>query len=459
MVLEAPSDVLHFDGNRLVMAIVSLLVYAALAAALFRLGRPWANPAFLILVYYFFNYPVRAILLTAFPDAFNVQAFTADEVTNALEYSTLYVALFIGTYLLLLQGFGIRFDFQGVREEPADSRIFAVATALVLVSGLITIGYEISVGGTFSIATEVQALQRPFWVNVCALPYALKWFALCMGAFLWIRSRSRAVVTATVLLAALCAAEAVVTTGKGIVLAFLLLFLFVDNLATGRVLRLGVVLVGGIVGVLFSAYSYTARLQGSLGFGSVEEHYEFIAETAASSFDEIVLENIIDRGTYYLDALVLIARSDAAAEAGPYAYGSLVELANLVPRATGLISEQYSFDRYVTWAVWGDSTFAQVFVGRIGESFFVLGYAGLIYALLYALIFAGVAALWRRMTQSIAGISLYFAVLQGWLYQDASLLFQLKNLIGIVLCYLAIRWVAGMFATRPRSGSPAVQNG
>jgi hypothetical protein len=443
------------------MAIVSLVVFAALAAAALRFGRPWANPVFLVLLYYTLNYPVRAILLAAYPDAFNVHSFTADEVASALEYSTLYVVLFVGAYLLLLQRFGIRFEFHGVREDDADSKIFAVATALVLVSGAITIGYEISVGGTFSLAADIEALQRPFWVNVCALPYSLKWFVLCMGALLWIRSRGRAVASATLLVAALCGAEALVTTGKGLVVAFLLLFLFVDNLVTGRVFRLSIVVLGGIAGVLFSAYSYYARLQGGIGLGSVGEYYEFVSATAGAGFDEIILEQIaaiIDRATYYLDALALMVRSNPAADAGPYVYGSLVEIANLVPRASGLISEQYSFDRHATWAVWGDSTFGQVFVGRIGESFFVLGYAGLLYALVYALIFAAVAASWRGLSRSVAGTSLYFALLQGWLYQDSSLLYQLKNLIGIVVCYLAIAALVRMFATGPRS-APAVQGG
>src|SRR5687768_9758088 len=101
----------------MLLAAVSLFIYAAFAVAAMRFGRPWANPVFLVLIYYVFNYPLRAILLGAYPDAFNVHSFTPDEVASALEYSTLYVILFVGTYLLLLQRFGIRFDFHGVREE------------------------------------------------------------------------------------------------------------------------------------------------------------------------------------------------------------------------------------------------------------------------------------------------------------------------------------------------------
>jgi len=72
----------------------------------------------------------------------------------------------------------------------------------------------------------------------------------------------------------------------------------------------------------------------------------------------------------------LIARSASAVDPGPYAWGSLVELTNLVPRALGIFQEQYSFDRYMTEVVWGQSGFSQIFVGRIGESFFVLGFGG-----------------------------------------------------------------------------------
>lgn len=416
-----------------------VLAYAGLAAALLRLGRAWVNPVFLILVYYLLNYPVRGFLLLEFPDRFNVHQFTEAEILGGLWYSSCYVLLFVGAYLLLLRVFSIQFYTPELRPRPMDQRLFLLTAAAVGVSGLIVMGYEISVGGSFSLGTEIEQLRRPFWVNVAGLPYSLRWFAICMGVLLWIRDRTGLIACATLLLIALSLGEALVTTAKGIVIAFLLLFLFVDNLLTGRVVRLSVLFVGILLSVLFSTYSYYARYSGGIGLESLEDYTNalvaFLEDDVLQIVDEGVI-SIVERATYYLDALLLMARTDASMEAGPYALGSLVELANLLPRGLEFFPEQYSFDRYVTHAVWGEYDFSQIFIGRIGESYFVLGHAGLLYALVHASIFAYVASRWRPLSRNVAGVALYFAILQGWLYQDASLTYQVKNLITIVLCYL-----------------------
>jgi hypothetical protein len=423
----------------------AVLLYVALAAMLARYGRIWANPAFLLLVYYFFNYPVRAYLLVAYPERFNDYSFTDSEILAGLGYSSAFVLIFVGAYLLMLNEFRVRFDFTSLRERPLDARLFFLAAFAVLLSGAIKIGYELQVGGSFALAGNIEELRRPFWVNLMSVPYALKWFAICLGALLWLNSRRLAIGLATGLLLGLALLEAFLSTGKGTVVTFLILFLFLDNLMTGRAYRVSVLAIGALAAVLFSAYSYYARYGGGIGLESARDYLDFFQAFLQKDIPAIVdaqIQNVVDRATYYLDALLLMVRTHASAGSGPYQLGSLVELANLVPRAFGIV-EQYSFDRFVTQAVWGKLGFSQVFIGRIGESFFVLGYGGLVYALVYSGIFAVVAGRWARLSRSAAGISLYFALLAGWLYQDASLTYQLKNLIAILTCYtvakLAVR--------------------
>jgi hypothetical protein len=93
------------------LAVVVLCLYLVMLSALLRFERPWANPMWFLLWYYAFNYPVRAILIQAYPDAFNVQSFTSAEIETALEYSTLYVLTFVGAYWLVLSRVGIRFKY------------------------------------------------------------------------------------------------------------------------------------------------------------------------------------------------------------------------------------------------------------------------------------------------------------------------------------------------------------
>jgi len=436
-----------------------LIVYGVLVATLLRLGKPWVNPIFLVLLYYLFNYPVRAFLLHEYPDQFNNYSFTDGEILAGLGYSTCYVLIFVVAYLLLLKRFRIRFDLSSLREGPLDSRLFFLTALSVLLSGAVTLGYEVSVGGSFSLGSDIEELRRPFWVNASALPYSLKWFAICMGLLLWLKSRGLAVALATLLVFTIVLTEAFLSTAKGIIAVFLLLFLFLDNLITGKIFRTSVLALGTIVMIVFATYSYYARDAGGTGLESARDYFNFLTEFLGEDLWSVVearLENVVERGTYYLDALLLMSRADTSTLSEVYAFGSLVEIANLVPRVFGILPDQYSFDRYVTFAVWGEQSFSEIFVGRIGESFFVLGFAGVVYAVIHSGIFAFVASMWTRLSKDLGGIALYFAILVGWLYQDASLMYQFKNLIAVVLGYVLLKSVVRLMSRG--TDAPALQS-
>src|SRR4029077_21246927 len=171
------------------------LVYAGLIAMLLRLGRPWLNPMFFVLVYYTLNYPVRAYLLLEFPEAFNIYQLSDDDILLGLTYSTCYVVVFVSAFLLLARALRIRFD--AIVLPPAglvDLRFFNLVTLLVLVSGVVTIGYEVAVEGMFSGATDIEGWRRPRWVYLAGLPYSLKGLALCLGCLLLAVTRSASVV-------------------------------------------------------------------------------------------------------------------------------------------------------------------------------------------------------------------------------------------------------------------------
>src|SRR3954462_9261724 len=128
-----------------------VLVYAGLIAMLLRLGRPWLNPMFFVVVYYTFNYPVRAYLLLEFPEAFNLYQLGEDDILFGLMYSTCYVVLFVPAFMVLALALRIRFDAIDLPPVTAlDLRFFNTITLLVLVSGMVTIGYEVAIEGMFS---------------------------------------------------------------------------------------------------------------------------------------------------------------------------------------------------------------------------------------------------------------------------------------------------------------------
>jgi hypothetical protein len=425
------------------------LLYAYAGVLIHRQERIWINPITFVLIYYFFNYPVRAALILYFPDTFNTYAFQEEHVFDGLTYSTLYVVIFVWAYFSLLRAFRTSFRDVSLPAYEPDVRMSWVASIVVSCAGAVVLGFEVLEGRAFSLGQDIEDLRRPLWVNIAGLFYAAKWFALCLGILVWMRTQNLGTAIGSLALLTLIVSEGVLSTGKGFIVSLIMLFLFIDNLLTGRNIRASAVAIGGVTLVLFSSYSYYARYYVGLG----GETSEIVGELSryfayADVYNNVAaqLESILNRGTYYLDGLSLMMRDGVAVAPGPYALGSTVELLNIIPRATGLISEQYSFDRHVTESIWREWSFSQVFIGRIGESYFVLGYAGLMYAAVNAIVFALVARAWTRASRSLAGIALYFAALTSWLHQDASLFYQSKALIYILVAYYVIKLAVGYSA-------------
>lgn len=438
-----------------------VIVYALIFQRLSRFGRLWVNPPFFVLAYYFFNYPLRAILIVYFPEEFNARhGFTDYEVVAGLTYSTVYVLVFAGAYLALIEQYAVRFDFDGLARMPDTYSFYFILVVTVFLTGVVSIGYEISVGGAFSLGGDIEELRRPFLINLLSVPYTLKWFAIILGVLIWLKTQNTTVALTLVGLSILITVESVLVTSKGAFVTFALVFFFIDNLLTGKVVRLSVLLPVIAIGFVFSAYSYYARISGGLSQGSLGEYWDFVktfmqGDILAEVDDSAI--NVIDRGTYYLDGLILMIRGDHGyVEHGPYAFGSLIELANLIPREFNFTVEQYSFDRYVTNAVWGDWSFAQIFIGRIGESYFVLGLLGIVYAFIHSAIFAAVACQWKRLSGSLEGVAFFFALFLGWLHQDASLFYQVKSLIALVVSYFLIKGLVDIWILRTKLQVPRI---
>lgn len=439
--------------NTMILAILlcSLPYFATLWYAV-RMGRIWLNPITFITIYYFFNYPVRATLLTYFPEGFNSLGFDDQTILAGLLYSSTYFLVFSVVYFGVLKGRISTFEAARLKSLVPNTQMLLVLASVVLAAGLVVLVYEVSVGGAFSLGQSLEDLRRPVWVNVAGVFYAAKWLLLCLAILLFLRNRTLVPLLIAGATLTLLLAEGLFSTGKGFIATLVLLYLFLDNYQTGRAYRVSVITAGIVALVLFSSYSYYARYY--IGFGqdatsALGEFVAYLTDTDLSGNLLDQMEAIINRGTYYLDGLLVMIRDGTTVDPGPYWMGSVVELLNIIPRATGLIEEQYSFDRHVTNAVWGSWVFAQVFIGRIGESYFVMGPIGVVYGVINGLIFATVALLWQRAKLTIVGIALYFAALVSWLYQDASLTFQVKSLSYILVTWLVCSGIA-RFLTPPK---------
>jgi hypothetical protein len=199
---------------------------------------------------------------------------------------------------------------------------------------------------------------------------------------------------------ALIVADAVITTGKGMLVNVGIVSLAMTSYFGTKPRK---VVVAGLaaMGIAFGVYSYLARTYGNVrGEFSVAEFLgtvEEVKENLDQSRD-VGIGGIVERFSY-LDGLALLLRQDVG-DPGPYAGGSLIEVAMLLPRSVWPSRPHYSFNHYVTSSVWGFNSFSETPIGRVGEAFFVLGWFGLVYALIYGL---GFAALVRALLRARSG--------------------------------------------------------
>jgi len=138
-------------------------------------------------------------------------------------------------------------------------------------------------------------------VNIASSLFSIKWFALCLGILIAIRTKQLGIAFVSLIILAMIMAEGILSTGKGFVATIVLLLIFIDNFLNGRTIRLPLLLIGSVVLVLFSSYSYYSRYYIGFGGESVGGFTGFVNFFDSGDVSGLVtdnLVNIIDRGTY-----------------------------------------------------------------------------------------------------------------------------------------------------------------
>jgi hypothetical protein len=418
------------------MLLVTLIFLNVLFLAIYFIRTPyrrlWTSPFTYILVFYIPNYPLRAALLLV-ADSFNTYDLTSNQMATALLYASVFVA--VGA---ILESLLLRRTLRLARpaSHQASGNLPLLPLHICFGIWLLATVALFAMGKVFTLYTSETDLHASFVVNLFSTLESLKWFVLayCLVA---LRRRSQKIVQVELVVTVVAIVlSTLITTAKG-PMAYLVLIYLIWTSMTNRRPRLALLAIGVAAFFSVSIYSYVARYYGTV-------RGEFSREVVQSNI-ETVYRKLSDgyagremgaRGTgdriSYLDGLALCIENRDWVSRGSYAFGSMVEFLNLVPRFAWPDRPFYSFNHQMTSDVWGAAVFSEMPIGRIGESYYVLGPLGIAYAALYVGLYF---FLYRRLY--LLAANAYLNVVYIWLliticFPDAYLLYNLKLAVSLL---------------------------
>jgi len=197
--------------------------------------------------------------------------------------------------------------------------------------------------------------------------------------------------------------------------------------------------------VLFAVYSYLARafgvVTGEFNAGDIAANVSTAIENLGY-WRESALTNIFDRFNY-LDGLMLVQAKIQHIDKAYFQFGSVSELLNFIPRFLWSDRPLISFNHYMTEVIWEYDVLSENPVGRVGESYFVFGWFGIVMAFVYAYLFSAIyAALFDG--KSNVSKSVYLFLLMVYIVPDAYLFYGVTN-AAISLTMMAVLVMAARF--------------
>ncbi len=457
------------------LCLTLLLAVNAWLIAVFALRiRPregWASPITFWLPFYVLNYPLRAVILSATNGTsveqdvlFYDYAFLPGEIVAALAYSTLFAVILLGVYAslprlpeLCRKGTAL----SGGQSQPQEECFTLFLGAFFLVNA-VAFGFQVATGNAFSLYTSLEDLKRPFLVNLLLQMRSLKWLLLAYAFLRVQRSRSvlGLVLTFSCLFIEVCGA--IISTAKGGLLAIALLWAVSAGIVRQR-LPYATLAGVAVLAASFAFFSQAVRQHGSVGDRSAP-----VLLTAHENM--LVAGNVLNGGgsawekrlmrigsrLSYLDAIMLIQRQQPYVADGPYTFGSIVELGNVVPRILWPNRPHLSFNHEMTHAVWGMSRhhFLEMPIGRIGESAFMLGWAGLMLAPLYAVLWHWLYTRFYLAARDDRELAIYLGLLCLIVLPDAYLLYNMKAICVMAFAAIVLR-MEDKAQSRPPQGVPS----
>ena len=348
----------------------------------------WLLPFSAFNVIYLLNYPFKALFFVypvVDPEYIKTALkFSFNDLLSGLVYSTVFYLVFNISAIWLLRKYDkgpSRAKKIVVQHLPKLKNfslfVFCVICAIFFQRLSSLKYYGFGVGASYNLLDIAVA-------NLTSITYLL-FFVLLV---LWHKTRSRRYLAGLGVLFGFVLTDSIFSTSKAPLVILLFIYFIYKGYVKEALNRK--LLFGGLILIFFQVYySYSARYFGNvwdkITVAQVQDNMGIIFPNFDAINDK-VLSGFFNRFEL-MDNLVYIMKRAGRTDKGYFEYGSLIELLNVIPRYFWPSKPNLSIDYFLVDKVEGTGMQGvSAGMGIIGESFFVMGYAGILMGVVYSLL-------------------------------------------------------------------------
>lgn len=419
-------------------------------------NRVWLNVLTVPILFYAVNYPLRAVITIAAGSNI-IYDINIGEINLALSYSTTYFILF--TYIFNKMKNKTAFIESQEKHIITYSDQDTITCHILFILVIISFSYIIATSQLYVLYGGEEGLYHPVLRSVMVIFEPLKWMVIILSYSLWkVMNRKVFLVEGTIITLLIILTSAI-STAKGPFVVLVLGSLYFFNMFQIRI-RTKLTAVILVLLVFVFVYSYLVRYygiaRGEFSSYQILDNITTVRDIGSDieKIKTVGFQSLIDRFSY-LDGLIIIIREHNELDRSYYILGSIVEPLNIIPRFLWGDRPLFNFNIYLTQVVWGFGplAFSETPIGRIGESFLVMGYFGIIYSVLYAVLFVLIMKYFLAKA-SVFYYSIYFFILTFYVWPDSHLTFYFKTIIiSLVIVYLVWQ-VANIISMRQKKHYP-----
>lgn len=451
------------------------------------------SPIGIFLPFYQLIYPLRALILffaigTNFEAEVNLGRydFTRWEVVWALAYATLFAWVLVIFYALLVEK-SQRKRRKPVPALPAGSageatpdspgtaspragragpfnRWQSLFFVMLVVVYLAVFYARMQSEGLFGLySNSLEHIKRPFTVNLLYTIFSVEYFLLAFALLYYFRTRNVLMLLIVLCLSAAIIFRTIVSSSKGDLVEFVMILAICFWLYHRRV-PVKLLVISFVVVIAFSFYSLTVRRVGNVTRAGKTDPIASLKHNIQSVYNSYQRDQdlwkkqviMISNRLYGIDPIILCQRQRTFMPDGLYVAGSLADLGNLIPRILWPDRPHLSYNHSMSHEIWQrpPDVLVEMPIGKVGESYYVLNWAGFLYALLYAVLWRLIYVSFLQGARDEADYALYVSLLILYIFPDANLTYNWKLVLVILVLVVIFRQLRSVYDpdVMPRKG-------
>jgi hypothetical protein len=400
--------------------------------------RFWLLPFTMFNIIYIFNYPLKAMfLISDFIDKDLIEVvFTYDfyDLLSAFAYSTAFYILFNLCVFYFLK------KMKHINPQSIINTHNIQFQNLTLLLSLLFFVVFIIKFTSFRYYGFGREIKYNYFDIFLTNFDGLRYMTLYLILSLYKTTLLKRYLLLSIVISSLIIIDSIFSTSKTPIFMLLVVYLTYYssfNFKLNKPIFLAILLMG----ILNFYYSYVVRyygnIAGNITFEDIKSNIDLFYKNT-EILDSKVLSSFFNRFEL-LDNLIYTMKRNNEIDKKYFIFGSLTEVFNIIPRVIWTEKPNLELSYYIVEVIQnkGMEKVSAGF-GRIGESFFVLGYFGLVYAFINALLMYFIyQKTVGRKGYSVYGFIFYILLLFSYFSSD-NYIFQSFNWILYIAIFLFI---------------------